>query len=42
MTSTRTAELLQRLGIALPVLQAPMAGGQDHRLAVAVSEASRS
>ncbi len=35
----RRAALLQRLGIALPILQAPMAGVQDHRLAVAVSEA---
>ncbi len=39
MTSTRTAALLPRLGITLPILQAPMAGVQDHRLAVAVSEA---
>lgn len=39
MSRARTAQLLQRLGIALPVLQAPMAGVQDHRLAVAVSEA---
>ena len=39
VTSTRTAALLDRLGIARPVLQAPMAGVQDHRLAVAVSEA---
>ena len=39
MTSARSAALLQRLGITLPILQAPMAGVQDHRLAVAVSEA---
>ncbi len=39
MTSARTAALLQRLGISLPILQSPMAGVQDHRLAVAVSEA---
>lgn len=39
MTSAGTAALRQRLGIALPILQAPMAGVQDHRLAVAVSEA---
>jgi len=39
VTSPRTAALLQRLGISLPILQAPMAGVQDHRLAVAVSEA---
>ena len=35
----RRSALLQRLGIALPILQAPMAGVQDHRLAVAVSNA---
>ncbi|MFT3665368.1 NAD(P)H-dependent flavin oxidoreductase [Piscinibacter sp.] len=35
----RSGALLQRLGITLPVFQAPMAGVQDHRLAVAVSEA---
>ncbi len=39
MTGARTAALQQRLGLALPILQAPMAGVQDHRLAVAVSEA---
>lgn len=39
MTSPRAAALRQRLGIALPILQAPMAGVQDHRLAAAVSEA---
>lgn len=39
MTSASTAALRLRLGIALPILQAPMAGVQDHRLAVAVSEA---
>lgn len=39
MTTQRSTALLQRLGIALPVFQAPMAGVQDHRLAVAVSEA---
>ncbi len=39
MTSPVSAALRQRLGIALPILQAPMAGVQDHRLAVAVSEA---
>lgn len=39
MTSARTAALLQRLGIALPILQSPMAGVQDHRLAAAVCEA---
>lgn len=31
--------MIERLGITLPILQAPMAGVQDHRLAVAVSEA---
>jgi CRP/FNR family transcriptional regulator len=31
--------VIERLGITLPILQAPMAGVQDHRLAVAVSEA---
>jgi nitronate monooxygenase len=30
--------LLDRLGIAVPILQAPMAGVQDHALAVAVGE----
>jgi len=30
--------LIDRLGIALPILQAPMAGVQDHALAVAVGE----
>jgi nitronate monooxygenase len=30
--------LLERLGIAVPILQAPMAGVQDHALAVAVGE----
>ncbi len=39
MTTARTSALRQRLGITLPVFQAPMAGVQDHRLAVAVSEA---
>lgn len=39
MTSASTATLRQRLGLALPILQAPMAGVQDHRLAVAASEA---
>jgi nitronate monooxygenase len=32
-------ELLHRLGIRLPILQAPMAGVQGHALAVAVSQA---
>ena len=32
-------KLLNRLGIALPILQAPMAGAGDHRLAVAVARA---
>ena len=31
--------LQQRFGLALPILQAPMAGSQDHRLAVAVARA---
>ena len=31
--------MIERLGITLPILQAPMAGVQDHRLAVAGSEA---
>ena len=31
--------LQQLLGIELPIIQAPMAGVQDHRLAVAVSNA---
>jgi len=31
--------LTERLGIRLPVLQAPMAGSQDHRLALAVAQA---
>jgi nitronate monooxygenase len=35
----RTAALLQRLGLTLPILQSPMAGVQDHRLAVAVGAA---
>ena len=35
----RSAALVRRLGLALPVLQAPMAGVQDHRLAAAVCEA---
>jgi nitronate monooxygenase len=39
VTSARTTALLRRLGIGLPILQAPMAGAQDHRLAAAVSEA---
>jgi nitronate monooxygenase len=30
--------LLERLGVELPILQAPMAGVQDHGLAVAVAE----
>ena len=32
-------ELTKLLGMRLPVLQAPMAGSQDHRLAVAVAQA---
>ena len=39
MTNPHVAALRQRLGLALPILQSPMAGVQDHRLAVAVSEA---
>jgi nitronate monooxygenase len=34
-----TASITTRFGIALPVVQAPMAGAQDHRLAAAVCEA---
>ncbi|MDX5401312.1 MAG: nitronate monooxygenase, partial [Rhodobacterales bacterium] len=32
-------ELLNMLGNRLPILQAPMAGAGDHRLAVAVAQA---
>lgn len=39
MPSASTPCLLKRLGIARPILQAPMAGAQDHRLAVAVARA---
>lgn len=39
MTAARRDALLQRLGLSLPILQSPMAGVQDHRLAAAVSEA---
>ena len=42
MTTTptsRTAGLLRLLGTELPLIQAPMAGVQDRRLAVAVSQA---
>src|SRR5579859_566599 len=35
----RTRELCARLGIRLPILQAPMAGAQDERLAIAVAAA---
>jgi nitronate monooxygenase len=39
VTGPRADALRQRLGTTLPILQAPMAGVQDHRLAAAVSEA---
>ncbi|MBM4185846.1 MAG: nitronate monooxygenase [Gemmatimonadetes bacterium] len=34
-----TAPLMERLGISVPIIQAPMAGSQDSRLAAAVSNA---
>ena len=34
-----TVRIEELFGIELPIIQAPMAGVQDHRLAVAVSNA---